>query len=144
MDPMRFMFPVVVPALVVVCTMGTVLLIFFRHSRMVEKKRDKATEVLKVYAERGEAPPESVIDALMGSATAWKPQPPKPETRARHFSDFASCSVFALGATGLASWQALQPGNHSGAFVILVTVALIFTAGAVSHLVRALHIRDGQ
>lgn len=134
--------------LVVFFTTTSVLVIFFLHTRMVVRKREKATEVLKIYAERGETPPESVIDALLGSATLWKQQPwtpwIKPETRGRHFSESASCTVFALGAAGLAWWQASQPGHHTGAFVILVMVALVFAAGAVSHLVTALHIRDGH
>jgi hypothetical protein len=142
MDEIRFVLPMVVMffgmAIIILPTV-------FWSNKMVVKKRERATEVLKIYAERGEVPPQNVIDALMGSATAWKSQPPKPKTRGRHFSEFASCCVFAVGAAGIAWWQAPETGHPPGAFMILaIVVALTFTAGAVSHLVMALHIRDGQ
>jgi hypothetical protein len=109
----------------------------------------KAAEILKIYAERGEEPPQSVIDAVSASVGGWGPnapaKPPRPETRGRHLSDFASCTVFAIGGAAFAWWRAPVSGENPGALMILaLVVALIFTAGAVSHLVTALHIRDGQ
>lgn len=126
----------------VLCTFAFVYIIASKAIRSTERK----TDILRIYAERGEEPPQSVIDALSasdsGNGFKW---PMKPETRARHFSEFASCCVFALGAAGIAWWRAAAPGQGSQAFVILAAiVAMIFAAGAVSHLVTALHIRDGQ
>ena len=141
MEQMRIVLPVVLIVSFVLLMAGILLIAFLQH-RMVEKKGERATEVLKIYAERGEEPPQSVIDALVGSATAWTP---KPDTRGRHFSEFASCCVFAIGAGAIAWWQAPAPGHPPGALMILaIVVALIFAAGAVSHMVTALQIRDGQ
>jgi len=117
-------------------------------TRMSMKRREKAAEILKIYAERGEAPPQGVIDGLAmlrGGDPSVFSKPPKPETRGRHFSEVASCTVIAIGAAGIAWWRAPEPGHNPGGLMILAIVAaLIFAAGAVSHLVTALHIRDGQ
>jgi len=130
--------------LVILLMFGFVLWVL----RMSLKRRDKAIEILRIYAERGEAPPQSVIDGLAvlrESDPNVFSNPPKPETRGRHFSEFASCSAIAIGAAGIAWWRAPEPGHNPGGLMILaVVVALIFAAGAVSHLVSALHIRDGQ
>ena len=129
---------------VVLSTFGTALL----ATRMSTKRREKAAEILRIYAERGEAPPQSVIDGLAtlrGSDPNVFSKPPKPETRGRHFSEVASCTVIAIGAAGIAWWRAPEPGHNPGGLMILAIVAaLIFAAGAVWHLVTALQIRNGQ
>jgi glycerol uptake facilitator-like aquaporin len=109
------------------------------------KRKEKLAQILMMYAERGEAPPQSIIDGMAILRPRSTLKPPKPETRARHFSEFASCFVFAIGAAGIAWWRVPAPGEKPEALMVLaIVVALIFAAGAVSHLVTALHIRDGQ
>ena len=109
------------------------------------KRKEKLVQILMMYAERGEAPPQSIIDGMAILRSSATLKPPKPETRGRHFSEFASCSVFAIGAAGIAWWRAPGPSEKPEALMVLaIVVALIFAAGAVSHLVTALHIRDGQ
>jgi hypothetical protein len=111
--------------------------------RSSTRRKDKLAQILTIYAERGEEPPQAIIDgfAILRPRPALKPA--KPETRGRHFAEFASCSVFAIGAGAIAWWRAPGPGEKPEALMVLAfVVALIFAAGAVSHLVTALHIRD--
>lgn len=129
--------------------MFTIFLVYMFLAVWAEKsstrRKEKLAQILMTYAERGEAPPQSIIDgmAILRPRTTLKP--PKPETRARHLSEFASCSVFALGAGGIAWWRVPRPGEKPEALMVLaIVVALIFAAGAVSHLVTGLHLRDGQ
>lgn len=117
----------------------------FWAARSSARRSEKLAQILMKYAEKGEEPPQSVIDGLAVLRPRSQLNPPKPETRGRHFSEFASCSVFAIGAAGIAWWRMPGTGEKPEALVILAfAVALMFTAGAVSHLVTALHIRDGQ
>jgi hypothetical protein len=120
--------------------------------RAVFKSRDKTRErtasVLKIYAERGEQPPQSVIDALTAPTTSFpaaRPVSQPPKTRGRHFADSARDTVVAAGAAAIAWWRAPAPGEEPKALMVLaVVVALIFSAGAVWHLVAALHSGDGN
>lgn len=108
----------------------------------------KAADILKLYAERGQEPPQSVLNALAASMTrpaVMAPAPPKVKTRGRYLADLARDLVIAVGAAGIAWWRAPRPGEEPGAVMILaLVVALIFTATTVWHLVGALHTHDGK
>ena len=144
MGSFKVLFPfIIVLGSFVICLVCMILAVWVQKSST--QRKEKLLELLMTYAERGEAPPQTIIDgmALLRSSAVLKP--PKPETRGRHFSEFASCSVFAIGAAGIAWWRAPGPNQKPEALMVLaIVVALIFAAGAVSHLVTALHIRDGQ
>jgi DMSO reductase anchor subunit len=111
-----------------------------------KKANANAAEILKIYAERGAEPPQSVINALtVASKPAVPPAWPPPKTRGRHFADVARDVVVVAGAVGMAWWRAPRPGEAPEAFMILaLVVALIFAADAVWHFVAAYHTGDGK
>jgi hypothetical protein len=144
MIQMAFLFAILLSVLI--------FMYFFAKAmkRSGEKKAEKAAEILKIYAERGQEPPQELSDAVITLAGGW-PRPkatpalPRQETRGRHLADFARDIVVAAGAAGIAWWRSPGPGEHPGTVMTLgIVVALIFTAGAVWHLVTALQMRDGQ
>ena len=76
------------------------------------RSRTKALDVLRVYAEKGQEPPASVMAALTVAAVP-KEQPahappgmwPRP-TREHHMAHLAGSFVCAVGAIGIAWWRA--------------------------------------
>jgi hypothetical protein len=65
-------------------------------------RQKKALEVLKVYAERGTEPPDSVVAVLTRASTG---QAPKPNPLAQA----AFLGVMAVGFAGLTIWCAFYP-----------------------------------
>jgi hypothetical protein len=155
---------VLVPLAVVAALMIFVFLVVSMNTRRSERKAARVAEILKIYAEKGEAPPQSVIDALTGltagsfaalfaapaephgePARQVAPLLPPPKTRSQHFSWFASNLVLAAGAAGIIWWRSPAAAQHPDPLMNLaLAVALIFAAGAAYHLVAALQMRDGR
>jgi hypothetical protein len=62
-------------------------------------RQKKALEVLKVYAEKGTEPPESVLMVLNRASVSHKHR--------NHFAEAAFAGVMALGFGGLTFWCAM-------------------------------------
>jgi hypothetical protein len=107
--------------------------------------RLKALEVLKAYADKGEEPPASVLEAV--ARMNQLPTPPR-QTRADHLAHFAGSVVLAVGL-GLAAWW-LAPGGGSGplghwgpiAMVVSALGAIFFAGSAAARLMAAITTRD--
>lgn len=103
------------------------------------RSRSKALDVLRVYAEKGQEPPASVMAALAVAAAATAPAAhasappgmfPRP-TRENHMAHLAGSLVCGLGAAGIAWWRWPEDGEP-GPLVIWAVVIAIFFAGSVA------------
>jgi hypothetical protein len=106
----------------------------------------KAIEILKIYAEKGQEPPASVLDAV--HRVNWPPGvpaplPPRPPTRGEHLSHVAGSVVLATGAAGVAWWRN-QLGDHGALMIVMIIIAVFFAGAAAARLVAALTTRDGR
>ncbi|HTV80721.1 MAG TPA: hypothetical protein VMF03_20895 [Steroidobacteraceae bacterium] len=84
METFRWFFPFFVIGgsfVLVACCM----VIAVWSERASKKARDQAVQILMLYAQRGEAPPQTVIDGLAIVRSRPQSKPAKPETRGRHF-----------------------------------------------------------
>ena len=107
---------------------------------LVFRGRMKALDVLRAYAERGEEPPASVLEALANVSGRTQPAtavPAKPQTRGGHLAHAATNGVLAAGLAGLAWWRISAFGDTSAGVGIALLVAVFFTAGLATRLVRA-------
>jgi len=101
----------------------------------------KAIEVLKIYAERGEEPPASVIEAV--NQVGRPPPPPAPPPlhlrRGWHLSHVAGSTGLSLGGWGVVIWRALVP-HHDPDWLMIVglVVGIFFAAAAAARLTAAL------
>jgi hypothetical protein len=130
--------------LVLVFSAGTIITLGIVGMQLWAKLR--AIDVLRIYAERGEEPPASVVEAVnqVGRPPSPPPPPPPHLRRGWHFSHFAGAIVIAIGAAGIAWWQWLTPSRLApGATIIAAVVAILFTAHAAARLVAALN-SDGR
>jgi hypothetical protein len=106
---------------------------------LVFRQRMKALEVLRVYAERGEEPPDAVVDAVYGRV---KPAPPTPPTRGRHLSHAAPNAIIAAGMAGMAWWRFSAFDETGRTVVIPMLVALFFAGALAARLVGAYYAPD--
>jgi hypothetical protein len=100
------------------------------------RSRTKALDVLRVYAEKGQEPPASVMVALAGPSIDrhMPPAPPGPgsrPSRANHMAHLAGSLVCGLGAIGIAWWRMPDDGDP-GPLVIWAVIAAIFFAGSAA------------
>jgi len=112
---------------------------------LVFRGRMKALEVLRAYAERGEEPPASVIEALASVSGRTHPAaavPAQPPTRGGHLAHAATNAVLAAGLAGLAWWRISAFGDTSAGVGIALLAAVFFTAGLAARLVRAYYATD--
>ena len=93
-------------------------------------RQKKALEVLKVYAEKGTEPPQSVLEVLNRASTRQR-------RRGAGWSGAAFFGVLTIGFAGMAIWTGVNEGPFS--FVTGWTIAAI-ALGAVcaSNVVQAL------
>jgi hypothetical protein len=100
----------------------------------------RTVDVLKVYAERGQAPPAGVLDAV--GQFGKPPQPPRP-SRGERVAQFVGSLILAIGGAGVAWWLAQTPGTALFAlFAAIFVVACL--GGGVAQLVPALTARNGR
>ena len=93
-------------------------------------RQKKALEVLKVYAEKGTEPPESVLQVLNRASTRQR-------RTASGWPGAAFFGVLSLGFAGMAVWTSSNSGP--GQFVTFWTIAAIaLGALCASNLVVAL------
>ena len=103
------------------------------------RRRMKVLDVLRAYAERGEEPPASVIEAAYGRTPR---QPPKVPTRGHHLAHAAPTAIFAIGLAALAWWR-FSAFGETGASVIVPALAALFSiAGMAARLVGAYYAPD--
>lgn len=116
-----------------------VSLFWFDH-----RTRTRALDLLRIYAERGEEPPASVIQAVTGASGWARPSHPGEhprQTRGGHLAHAAGNAVFTVGLTGLTWWRFSTSGEYSGGVLVLSLAALFFAAGLAARLVGAFYAR---
>ena len=129
-----------VEVFVLLLVFGTAITIPVSISWFDHRTRTRALDVLRVYAERGEEPPASVVQALTGlSGWASKPKPGerRPATRGRHLAHAAGNTVLAAGLGALAWWRLSATGEASTGIIVAMLAALFFAAGLAARLVGA-------
>jgi hypothetical protein len=132
---------------------GTAIAIPVSIAWFEHRTRSRGLDTLRIYAERGEEPPASVIEAV---TTVTNPrgiklnfrgnpselQPAKPQTRANHLAHAAASTVIAIGLAGLVWWR-VSVYNATGAGVIFGSLVALFFAGSVAaRLVYAYYATD--
>lgn len=123
--------------LIVVFATGAVITVSILW--LVFRGRMRALDVLRAYAERGEEPPASVIDAVQGQP---RPAPAKPQTRGGHLAHAAGSAIFAVGLAGLAWWRISAFGETGGGVGVALLAALFFAASVAARLVGAYYAPD--
>jgi hypothetical protein len=134
-----------IEGIVVVCIFGTgiaipILIAWFEH-----RTRRKGLETLRLYAERGEEPPASVIQAVTAVTNVYgrPPQlPPRPQTRGNHLAHAAASTVLAAGLAGLVWWRVSAYGEKGAGIIIGILAALFFAGSAAARLVYAYYTSD--
>lgn len=135
-----------ITGLVLGIVFGSGIIISVGVTWLQQRSRIKAIEVLKTYADRGEEPPPSVLEAV--ARINWPPgvvapPPPRPPTRGDHLSHVAGSTVLALGAAGVVWWRALAGrGAPEPLLVVAIIVAVFFAGAAAARLVAALTTGD--
>ena len=118
-------------------------LFWFEH-----RTRTRALDVLRVYAEKGEEPPSSVLQALASaSASGWAPKPDptadnrdrigRPRTRGGFLAHAAANTVFAVGFFGFAWWRYADLGEASTGVMVSIFFGLFNAASVAAQLVGA-------
>jgi hypothetical protein len=110
---------------------GTGVVIALGAGWLEYRKRIRAIDVLRIYAERGEEAPASVADALAALVSGHKPGTgaASAPTRAHHMAYLAANIVALLGSAGIAWWRLPNQGEP-GRLVIFAVIAAIFFAMA--------------
>ena len=132
-------------ALGAILVLGTGVAIAVGIAWFDHRTRVRAIDVLRVYAERGEEPPPSVIQALT-SVSGWPKGPSvddgrdrigRPRTRGSFFAHAAADAVFAIGFFAFASWRYSDLGEASTGVMVTIFVGLYFAASMTARLVGA-------
>jgi hypothetical protein len=115
------------------------------------RTRTRALDVLRVYAERGEEPPSSVIQALT-AVSGWPRRAPdaavhrdrlgRPYTRGSFLAHAAADTIFAAGFSGLAWWRLSALGEASTGVIVSILAAMYFAASTAARLVGAYYAPD--
>jgi hypothetical protein len=101
------------------------------------RARTRGLDVLRIYAERGEEPPASVLKALASvSGVGALEAPVSAPTRGAHLAHAASNLVMAAGLAWLVWWRMPESGEP-GALVIVIIAVIFFAARLVARLIRA-------
>jgi len=116
------------------------------------RSRTRALDVLRIYAERGEEPPESVMQALASaSASAWarkvdirdnRDRLGRPRTRGGFLAHAAANAVFAAGLSALAWWRISTSGEAHAGEIVAILAAMFFAASLAAQLVGAYYAPD--
>src|SRR5262245_40826097 len=133
--------------IIVVClVMGTgitipVLIAWFEH-----RTRRTGLDTLRIYAERNEEPPASVIEAVTKVTNVYGHNAPKlparSQTRENHLAHAAASTVIAAGLAWLVWWR-VSAYDEKGAWIVIGLLAALFFAGSVAaRLVYAYYAPD--
>ncbi len=123
---------------------------------MVHDTKRRTIELLRIYAEQGKEPPQSLLDALdrTNSFDGESPARVKDDFRSAYgpfstnpvalWSRFVLLAFLAAGFGGMAYWLNGKPGTEFIVFGFTIT-AFVLAAVSASALVRALLTRaDGK
>ena len=130
---------------VLIIIFGTGIAIAVSIAWFDHRTRTRALEVLRVYAERGEEPPSSVLQTLT-SVSGWPPKVDatekhdrlgRPYTRGSFLAHAAADAVFAAGFSSFAWWRYSDLGEASTGVMVSIFVALYFAASTAARLVGA-------
>jgi hypothetical protein len=108
------------------------------------RTRTRALDVLRVYAERGEEAPASVLQALT-AVSGWAHKAPgerRPQTRGGHLAHAAGSTGLAAGLAGLAWWRFSTSGEMTPLVIVLSLAAVFFAASIAPRLVGAYYARE--
>jgi hypothetical protein len=130
---------------VLIIIFGTGIAIAVSIAWFDHRTRTRALEVLRVYAERGEEPPSSVLLALTSvsgwprkvDATEKRDRLGRPYTRGSFLAHAAADAVFAAGFSSFAWWRYSDLGEASTGVMVSIFVALYFAASTAARLVGA-------
>lgn len=100
------------------------------------RTRTRGLDTLRLYAERGEEPPASVLEAVTNVTNVYgrPPQSGRPfttQTRGNHLAHAAASTVIAAGLVGLVWWRVSAYGEK-GAWIVIGILAALFFAGSVA------------
>jgi len=125
---------------------GTGITIPVSLAWLEHRTRKRGLETLRIYAERGEEPPASVIEAVTKVTNVWgnssHPLPAMPQTRMNHLAHAAASTVIAAGLAGLVWWRVSAYGEKGAWIVIGCLVALFFAGSVAARLVYAYYTPD--
>jgi hypothetical protein len=125
-----------VKSFLVLCIIfGTGVVIAVSIAWLEFRKRTKALDVLRVYAERGEEPPPSVVQALAVVSGYPPPRPATPPNRANHMAHLAGNIVALLGSAGIAWWRMPSTGEPGALVIVAVMAAIFFAMATAAYLV---------
>jgi hypothetical protein len=131
-----------IAVLTIIFTAGTIIPLGITW--LQQRTKILAFEVLKIYAERGQDPPASVLEAVNRINWPFPPgaPPPRPmrdQSRGEHLSHVAG-SVGLAGGAGLVIWWLAHDSQHrlEWLFITAIFVAIFFTASGLARLVAAL------
>jgi hypothetical protein len=127
---------------------GVVLLLIFAPGVIIAlvaiwtsyRARIRGIDTLKIYAERGQEPPASLLEAIRPGV----PPAPRRQTRGELLSQLAFSVVMAVGAAGLAWWWSSDQHPGHGFLILAIVTAVVFAGIAASMLVAALTARNGD
>jgi hypothetical protein len=135
--------------LLIVFTAGTIIPICITWLQNRTKMR--AIEVLKIYAEKGQEPPASVLDTV--NRINWPfphngappPKPMRDQSRAEHLSHVAGSVCLAGGSALVLWWQMTNPQERlEWVMITAIFTTIFFTGAAAARLVAALAAGDGK
>jgi hypothetical protein len=136
--------------LLIVFTAGTIIPIGITW--LQQRTKTKAIEVLKIYAEKGQEPPASVLEAVNRINWPFPPgaAPPAPRpwsemSRSEHLSHLAGSWGLAVGS-GLVIWWLTSSPQPRLEWLLITAIftAVFFTAAGAARLVAALAAKDGK
>jgi hypothetical protein len=136
--------------LTIIFTAGTIIPLGITW--MQQRTKMRAIEVLKSYAEKGQEPPASVLDAInrinwpFPQSASPPPKPMRDQSRGEHLSHFAGSAGLAGGAGVVIWWLGTNPNpRFEWLFITAIFVAIFFTSAGLARLVAALTTPgDGQ
>lgn len=114
-----------------------------------QRSKIRALQVLRAYAERGDEPPASVVEAVAlavrpPTASLTPATPPRRLTRGEHLAHVAGSVVLAAGSAGIAWWRVPEEGDPGVLMVVAVIAAVFFSGAAAARLVLAFTTADGR
>ena len=130
---------------ITILVFGTGIAIPVTIAWLEHRTRTKGLETLRIYAERGQEPPASVLEAVTTVTNVYgrPPQSPRtPQTRGNHLAHAAAGTVIALGLAGLVWWRVSAYGEKGPGIVVGILVALFFAGSVAARLVYAYHASD--
>ena len=129
--------------------LGTGITIAVGIAWLEHRTRTRALDVLRIYAERGDEPPASVVQAVTavsGWPRGWPSKPevagPRRSARGRHLAHTAANTVFTAGLSWLAWWRFSATGEAGPGVIVAALAAMFFAAALAAQLVGAYYAPD--